>query len=341
MIIPEPEDPNVEIVDAPKGGKIERLQENSLRIAGVGQVLADTALMAYGAATGNMKVGSVGLLGWTTGSIGMRYGNPKSEKQLELVERQLGKYLRRQGVKVPKDPTAASLMQHGGIIENVESFMYAYPTQLMNVCLGLMGVQFTRSGVQHNQKALMASGVLLMAGALAGLLIPDKNPDPENPPHGTLQKAWSWIQENPLRLSGTLFNLNQVTLTVDALQERKRNPQKKAYMFKLAAVAGFVLFNTMMAMSSKGQGGGAQMDDETRGKLAEAACHIITSQPKDVQEELLDHISGYLSAQPYIHMKADKISAMLREKMTELGSQPQAGWQGRLAAATPPAQLSI
>ena len=341
MIIPEPEDPNVEIVDAPKSGKMQQLQDNKLKVAGVGQVLADSALLAYGAATKNMKIGSVGLLGWTAGSIGMRYGNPKDEKQLQLVERQLASYLRRQGVEIPKDPTTESLMKQGGVIDNVESFMYAHPTQIMNVCFGLMGVQFTRSGVQHNQKALLASGVLLMAGALAGLLIPDKNPDPEHPPKGAVQKAWSWIQENPLRLSGTLFNLNQVTLTVDALQERQRNPKNKAYMFKLAAVAGFVLCNTMMALSSKGHGGGAQMDDETRNKLAEAACRVISAQPKEVQEELLHHIAGYLASQPYVHMKADKISTMLHEKLAQVAQAPApAGWQGRVAA-TPPTTFSI
>lgn len=295
------------------------IQDNSIRLAGIGQLIGDTALLVYGLKTGNAKIGSVGLLGYTAGAIATRYGNPRAEKQLALVERELGHYLRAEGVEIPKEPTLETLHQPGGVVEHAEKFLYQYPTQLINTCFTLMGVQFTRAGMQHNQKALVASGALMIASGLSGLLIEEKKPDPKNPPQGAMQKAISWVQEKPLRLTGTLANLNQASLTIDALQERKRNPGSNAYMFKLMAVGGFVLCNTMIGMSSKGEGSGAQMDEESRGKLAEAAARVIAAQPKGAQDELLDHIAGFMATQPYVQMKAPQISALLREKVAQLG----------------------
>lgn len=327
----EPDKANPDATDEKaKDSKVHMIMDNKLKVAGLGQIMADTCLLAYGAATGNMKVGSVGLLGYTAGIVGTRYGNPKDEKQLEIVERHLGEYLKKQGVEIPKDPTLDKLTKEGGFIEHAEAFLYSAPSQLMNACYGLMGVQFARSGIEHKQKALATGGALLIAGALAGLLINAKEPDPNNPPKGAFQKAWSWIQENPLRLSGTLFNLNQVALTLDALEERKRNPGSKAYMYKLAAVAGFLLCNTMLAMSTQGHGGGEKMDEETRTLLAEHAARVIAAQPPEVQNSLIDQISGFLATQPYIDMKAQDIAKLMREKVESTKQLPAAGWQSRM-----------
>ena len=291
-------------------------KDNTVRIAGIGQLIADTALLTYGIAKNDFKIGSIGILGYTAGFIGTRYGSPKSERQLQLVERDLGQYLRQQGVTLPKHPTLQNLTQAGGVIEHVEAFLYAYPTQLMNACFGLMGVQFMRAGVRDTNKAQMASGALMMAASLAGLLIQEQKPDPEHPPQGAMQKTWSWIQEKPLRLTGALLNLNQVFIARDAWNESK-NPGNKAYLLKYLAVAGFTLCNTMLALSSQGDGGGAQLDDVSRKALSEAAAHAIVSQPKEVQNGLLEHVAGFLSTQPYVHMSAADISTQLRQKLSE------------------------
>lgn len=145
MIAPEPEE---ELDDAPKGGRVQALRENSLKAAGIGYLLADAALFTSGAMSGKLKEASAGIFGWIAGLIGTRYGNPKAEKKLEQVERRLGIYLRKQGVEIPKDPTMESLTKDGGVIDNIESFLYTYPSQMMNVFYSLIGVQFARSGVQ-------------------------------------------------------------------------------------------------------------------------------------------------------------------------------------------------
>lgn len=304
-------------------GKAARLiRDNKLKVAGIGQLTADTALLAYGFIKGHPEIGSIGALGYAAGLIGARYGNPKDAKQLELVERHLGEYLQRQGVVIPKDPTMEGLMKPGGIIDHAEEFLYARPAQMMNACFGLMGVQFMRGGIRENQKSMMVSGTLMMASALAGLLIKEQQPDPEHPPQTTLQKAWSWVQEKPLRLTGILANLNQVSFGYNTWQEYKANPAQKAYLLKAVAVAGFTLCNCMLGMSSTGHGGGEQMDEETRDKLADVSARVIAAQPKEVQDAVLQHISGFLATQPYLHMKAQDIGAMLQSKIAEVAKAP-------------------
>ena len=325
--------------DAPKDGKIQALRQNSLKAAGVGYLLADAALFTSGVMSGKLKEASAGVFGWIAGVIGARYGNPKAEKKLEQIERRLGTYLRKQGVEIPKDPTTESLTNEGGVIDNIESFLYTYPSQMMNVFYSLIGVQFVRSALQHNKKELLASGGLLIAGALAGILIPEKKPDPEHPPQGVLQKTWSWIQEKPLRLTGTLFTLNQVTLAMDALQERRQNPAQKSYMFKLLAVAGFVFGNTMMSLSSKSHGGGSKMDEKTLCMLAETSAKVIAAQSPEVQNGLLEHIAGFLATQPNVYMTAEEISKILHAKMNEVAKLPTpSNWLERMRS-TPPLNL--
>ena len=315
----------------PAGPTAGFVRENSVKLAGVGQFIGDTALLAYGAAMKNFQIGSVGVLGYTAGTIGTRYGNPKVEKQLAIVERQLGNYLRQQGIEIPKDPTLEKLQKPGGVIEGVESFLYAHPTQLINTCFSLMGVQLFRDGLKNNIKPFLVSGALLTAGGLTGLLLKEKKPDPEHPPRGALQRAINWVQEKPLRTTGLLAMASPIALTIDGITERKRVPGKNSYMFKLMAAAGFFLCNAMISISSQGAGGGAEMDEATRNQLAEAAAGVIAAQPKEAQAQVITHVAEYMASQPYVHMNIDEIGAMLHKKLDEvILATPTGKWQQQL-----------
>lgn len=336
-------------------GVVGGLKSKSLKAAGVGFLLADTALITSSLMSGERGVGAAGIFGLTAGFVGTRYGNPKAEKQLELVERRLGQYLKRQGVEIPQNPTTENMTKEGGLLDHIESFLYKYPSQVMNAFYSMIGVSFASAALSMPKTAstwerasLLTSGGLLVAGALAGLLIHEKKPDPKNPPQGTLQKAWSWIQEKPLRLTGALFNTNQLFLGLNALEQRRNNPDNYAYMPKLAAVAFFTFGNTMMAMTSKEHGGkGNSMDAATKEKLAESAAMVILAQPKQVQDNMLEHVAGYLATESYVNMSASDISAMLKKKLEEvraahpeLQSAEKSGWQAKVneskAAAVQP-----
>ncbi len=312
--------------------------KKTLKLAGASFVVADSALITSGLLAGKGKEAFGGVFGLMAGFVGARYGNPNAERQLDQIYKKLGAHLREKNITIPDNPTAEALSSQGGLVSQVESFLYDNPTQVMNVLYSLIGVQFLRSGIQHNTGDMKKSGALLIAGALAGLLIHEKKPDPEHPPEGTLQKAWSWIQEKPLRLTGTLFTANQFFLAKDALRERALDPTKKSYVFKLIAVASFVFGNTMMGLSSKSHGGGSVLDDQSLQTLAETSAKVIASQPPEVQKELLDNVALYLTSLPNVKVNAEDMSAMLKQRLTEL-SQGQAlamgQWQGKVQTAVP------
>ena len=249
--------------------------------------------------------------------------------------------MRQQGVEIPKDPTTEKLAQKGGVLDHAEDFIYKYPTQLMNACYAMIGTEYVLDGL-HKRKAsvgkgpkngtdLLYAGGLIIAGALAGLLIPQKNPDADHPPQGIVQKTTSWVQENPLRLTGILLTSNLAFLFKDAWRERAQNPAQKSYMFKLLAVAGFAFGNTLLALSSRSYGGGAKMDSESLNKMADAAGHVIAAQPKEVQDKLLEHISGFLATEPSVNMSAAQISELLHTRLAQIAVPALAqDWQSRV-----------
>lgn len=324
----------------------KEVKRKSLKAAGLSFLLADSALITSGLLAGQKKLSSAGALGLTAGAVGAIYGNPKAEKQLEQTYKQLGAYLRKQNIEVPKDLTTEALAKEGGVLDYINSFLHNHPAQVMNTLYALIGVQFARQAMEgktsrfaipKGQRSLFTSGCFLIAGALGGILIQEKKPNPEHPPQRALAKAWSWIQEKPLRLTGTLFNINQVLFTVNATTDYRKTHDKKVYAFKLLTAAAFTLGNTLLAFSSKSESGGHPMDEKTRNELAETSARVIAAQPKQVQDALVEQISGYLASKPDVGMKAEEISQLLHEKLggVEAGKpepeQPTQQWQERIA----------
>jgi hypothetical protein len=303
----------------------KRVHDNTLKTAGFSFLLADSALFAYGLATKKSDFGMAAAFGWTEGLVGARYGNPKVEKQLEQIERHLGTYLRQQGVQIPKDPTLHNLTKEGRIIDHIEDFIYKYPAQIMNICYAMIGVSFLRDGIKThrekpNEMGMITSGALIMAGALGGLLINEKKFDEKHP----AKTLWEKIQEKPLRITGTLLNLNLVAHAWDIYKEQKHAPAgNKNYLYRYVAVAAFLLGNTLLALSSKGYGGSAKgADPKLLEHVSDLSARVIAAQPPEVQNSLLEHIAGYLSTQPNVNMKAADISAMLHKKMAEIKTAP-------------------
>ncbi len=311
----------------------DSLKDSSLKAAGYAYLVGDAALFASGMMAGRYKEAATGLIWGLGGLAPARYGNPSAEKQLQLLSTRLGQYLRKEGVEIPRTPDTKWLTQEGGIIDHVESFLYKYPSQMLNAIYAGGAAQLLRSGIQHGKHWDTASGALVAAGGLAGLLVPERKPDPDHPPESMIGKAWAWLQEKPLRISGTLYALNNVTLTLSAIKEMRTNPAQKSYLFKFLTAGSYIFANAMLAMSSKGHGGGNEDHKmEAMEKLADVSARVIAAQAPEVQEALVQHISGFLSSQPEVHLRAEQITDMLHQKLTQSIPSPavMAGWQQRL-----------
>lgn len=321
---------------AQKSSAKNKLHEESLRAAGLSFLVADTSLIASGIMAGEGKMSTAGIFGLTAGLVGTRYGHPKAERQMEVLEQGLAAHLKKEGYTIPEDVSDKFLTQKGGLFDRVENFLYKHPSEVMNIFYGLIGVQFSRTGLQKHDRQLTFAGTMLMSGALGGILIKEKKRDPNHPPEGPLKQFWSWIQEKPLRLTGTLFNINQVFLGLSALNDRRNHPENKSYRFRLLAVAAFTFGNIMMMITNKTRTGHRKIDMGSMNVLADTSARIIAAQPQEVQDALLHDISGYLATQPNVGMNREQIGTMLNERLAKVPQQdqqfqqPADNWQTRV-----------
>jgi hypothetical protein len=324
------------------------LKDVSLKAAGYAYIAGDVAIVASGLLDKNKtkqerwQRASVGLLWGAGGLAAARYGNPKGEKQLELLTGRLRQYLKKQGVAVPKDIT--ELHKDQSIFDHIEAFLYAHPSEVLNAIYTIGAGQMVLSGVTGLKRAAevthkktrreakfdIASGILIGAGALAGLLIPEKKREPDHPTHGALEKAMSWVQEKPLRLSGILYHANNMTMLGSAFAACKENPESNHYLWRFLTAGSYIFANTMLAISSKGHTKDKNYD--VTGKLADLSAQVIAAQPPEVQKALVEQVSGYLAAQPEIDKKADEIAELLHIKLSGAQKlQPTiAKWQNSL-----------
>jgi uncharacterized coiled-coil protein SlyX len=317
--------------------KKESLTDNSLSTAGIAYLIGDAAMFAAGILKGNSIMGEA-FTGatWAIGGLGAaRYGNPTAEKQLQTLSARLGDYLKKQGTVIPKNPTTELLTRKGGVIDNIEQFLYSHPSEVLNATYAIGATGLIRSGMNEGKWERTTSGILVAAGALTGLLIPEKKPDPESPPQGMLGKAMSWIQEKPLRLSSAFYWLNNVFLVKDAYNEWGSN--KASSVCKFITAGSYIFANAMLSMSSKGHSDNRKEGMEATAKLADAAASVIAAQPQQVQEALIEQVSGFLASQPETQMKAEDISKLLHEKLKSVGKtapeSPATGdtnWQAKL-----------
>lgn len=318
-----------------KQGPIDALKNQSLKAAGVAYLIGDAAIIATGFLDDSktpkeqMQHSLVGVYWGLGGLTAARYGNPKEEKQLELLSSHLGDYLKKQGVEIPDSPSTEALTKQGGIIDHIETFLYKHPSEVLNAIYALGAVQLARSGrtamknkTGKDDRRLagldIASGALIGAGALSGLLIKEKKPDPEHPAKGVLGKAKAWIQEKPLRASGILYTANNVSMILAARTDQlnSKNTGNQGYKMRYVTAATYVFANAMLAISSKNHGG--NISANTSEKLATSAANVIAAQPPALQDALVMQISGYLAGQPEIDKKPNEIASLLQSKLAEV-----------------------
>lgn len=307
------------------------LKHESLRASGYAGLVASAALFASGMMSGRKQEAITGVVYSAANLVFIRYGKEDAERRLHTLDGSLKEYFIKQHIPIPKDSelNSAKLKDEGSIIDRIEDFMYEYPTQIVNTMNAVGGFAFIRSGMKHGNKWDAASGALVTAGSLAGILIPEKYPDPDHPPTSGFGKAWEWVQEKPLRTSGYLFLANNPTLLMSALQERKTNPQQKSYLFKLLATASYMVANGLLAISSKDstsyidEAGSAKSIKE----LETTAAKVIAAQPEELQSHILEQTAGFLAAKPDIKLSATQIASDLAERIKELSTTQTRNWQ--------------
>jgi len=309
-------------------------KQESLRASGYSYLVGDAALFASGMMSGRGHEALTGVM-YTAGSLVLaRYGKENAERRLHTMQGRLREYFANENIPIPQasDLNAAQLKSEGSVIDRIEDFMYTYPSQIFNTMNVLGGFSLLRSGMKHNKGWDSASGALVVAGGLAGLLIPEKHPEPDHKSTSVIGKAWEWVQEKPLRASGYLYMATKPALVASALQERSDNPQQKSYLFKLLTAASYMVADGLLSISSKDSVSYIDKDDNAKAlqKLETTAARVIAAQPEELRMQIIQQTSGFLAGQPDIKLSAAQIASDLTERIKELSSDKNKNWQGTI-----------
>ncbi len=325
------------------------LKDISLKAAGYSYLLGDAAFIASGIVEKKPAGIGTGIFWGLGGAAAARYGNPNAEKQLELLCMRLSDHLKQHGVSIPQSQKTEELTKHHGMLDHIESFLYSYPSQMLNAVYAIGAAQLIHGNMGKLRghgllpKLDFATGALVAAGSLAGLLIPEKKPDRNHPPQTMIDKATAWIQEKPLRVSAGFFwggNAALLAGAVHVMKEAKSNNSgNKGYLWRFLIAACYIFANSMLSLSSKhGDDGNDKKSTAIADAIAEKAAFVIAAQPLNVQEELIKDISAHLATDKMVKMPANQIEELLHAKLKamapatpQLNATGEKTWEGKVA----------
>lgn len=310
-------------------GILEQAQRMSLKAAGYLYLVGDAALFASGRMSGRKKEAAAGLIYSVGGLAPALFANDSTEHKLQQIYKKLGRHLEQNGVTLPADSplTAAVLASNGGVLESAQDFLYRYPSQILNAVYAVGGTQLLRSGLQHHKRGDAAAGALVTAGGLAGLLIPEEPPEETGkPPASFFESPWQWMKEKPLRVSGLLYQANNVMLGASVFEEyRKAQPGQYSWAAKLGTVGCYFMANALLAMSSKDyalENEQGRPDKEAMDALERMSAHIVAAQPPERRAAIIQEISGYLSGQSEVKINAGELAKAIEARVKELTAAP-------------------
>lgn len=305
-------------LDDNKASFVDSLRKKSLRNSGLIALVGNASLFASGLMSGRHTESAAAVTYAASAGILAKYGNPKTERQLELLNYKLVNYLKRQGTVIPQGSRlqASALTQKGGLIDSIEEFLYTNPAEVANALWSIGGAKFMYSGIKHRSGYDMAAGALVISGILTSLLVPERPAQHDNDKTESLpMQAWHWVQEKPLRTAGIMYGTNNVLMGMSALKQRTIDPHSKGYMLKFLTSGLFLMSNVFLAMSSKKNVGNIAVNSKALNRLEETIAEVIRAQPKEVQHVLTHQVAGFLCSQPGVCVSTDAMVKAIESKL--------------------------
>lgn len=324
-------------------------RDKTLKAAGASYIAGDVGMIVAGMARGKGVLGTVsGGAAWLAGGVAAaRYGNPDTQKQLEIQASKLEAHLKKNGVMIPDDARAQSaLLANKTVWGHVEQFMYEHPSELLNGMYLLGASMLLHEGITKDvakiskniiPKGLNAAafknvsssfwmGAIVSAGALLGLFVKE---DPHARDHLDKNSSWmdraiAFVKEQPLRASAALYTVNNLFLGLRTYQDfSERHTTFSAQGFKPHMASGlnlaaYLLGNGLLYASSRNQITKQGFAHEDMAKLENAAAAVIDAQSPQTQQALLADVSQFMASQKGVSIPADKIAADLAVRVGEL-----------------------
>lgn len=322
--------------DVPPRTFADKVKDASLRASGIGFIIGDAAFFAADRMNKDNTGSLTGLTYLAGAAVAARYGKESPEHRLVEMQRKLRRYLMQEGVAIPQGTalTRDAITQPQGLLDQVESFFYRYPSQILNGMFAFGGTFKIASGLkQHNSKAVAYGSLVTLAG-LTGLLVPEKAPDPDHPPQHLAAKLWEKVQAKPLQAASTIYLFNNINIVRDAFSQRaqhRRDGSKPGYQLTFLTAAAYIVSNGLLGLASKDQAKQTARDGRAMEALESAAAEVLAAQSPELREALVERVAGYLSAQPEVHVNAETLAKEIHEKIALHLEKPQRNWESHVA----------
>ncbi|GEM_PF-4985671 len=318
--------------------------KNRRKLSGIGYLIGDAALaiegvinMRQGIKEGDKDALSSGIKelavggGFAIGGAAMaKYGKRPVADQLSALHDKLAAHFEKEGIQLSTDYVQRAKRENNkNFFGKIEDFCYKYPTEILNASYGLLSTLLISDGWKDFQKGkaegktnvgTLGMGILIMSGALAGLLIKEKTPKQLAEAGTTGIQAT--LQKNALAVTGGLYFANNFFTAKSSIERYNRynkplaDPQteqgkinlarsqssvfKNIWMFRALTAASYVFSNLTLMGTKKGASGDANVLADARETLLHELGTIIQAQPKEKQTALIEQTAEYLSHQKEI-----------------------------------------
>lgn len=314
-------------------------RDKTLKAAGYGYLVGDLALAASGILKQEKNVFRAGAI-WAAGGLGAAfYGNPDTEKQLEILAHKLESYLKKQGAIVTDETRGHSelLRDHNGLGAKLDRFMHEHPTEILNAAYAVGAGLLLNKGVRgllggatgtalKEARTRTGMGAFVLAGALAGLFIKeDPQAREKADPNSITSKVVAYIKEKPMRLSSAMYWGGNLFTARNAWLDFKGagNPLHrsflgiKPYHLSTLTLASYLTSNGLLSLSSRDQIEEKKFKPEHIAQLEQVAAEIIAAQPPQLQAALLTNVSDYLAKEKMVARSPEELSKELIARVSE------------------------
>ncbi len=321
------------------------------QLGGIGFLVCNAALFTngliahlMGATSESRQAGSgrmASALLWSgSGFFLAKYGDRSVDAQQARLEEKLADYLRKEGV--PLDAATLRKADHAarhGWFKKIEDFFYAHPIECENAYNALAATGFAVSGALRLRdgdvqagKANLGQSALMLVGALATIIIPEKTPA-QIAAKGQSGTLWGKVQQKPLAytrgllVAGDLMNGFQARGEYRAAMQLPQGDRYRKGLFAMSglsvAAMGTAIFSDVMTSGSKKAGGTPEARSAAQQAIITAAANHIAALPPAQQQHLATATADYLIHQKELRFQDRHPEELAVELLQTLSLQPR------------------
>ena len=298
----------------------QKLKANSLRASGIFYTIGNSLYIASGFARGK-DIHQIGTgVAFSAGDVLLTvFGGKDDQRQFTSLLTKYKNHLEKQGVEIPKDSAlyAETDTRRDTPLDKSYNFIHEHINKIKASAEVVGGWQYWLAGRDQGNKWKQITSIIFSLGFGSSIFIPEKKPDPEKLKNADLtEKAWSFVQESPLRIAGWSGLSNTILTTYGAFMEKAKYPGKNFYKYDLATASSMLVGNNLYALSNKTTGGSIT-EEGLISDIYGIAAQVLNRLPEEKRPAAIKATVDFLGERVEIKDSREQIDKLLREKMLQ------------------------